>query len=395
MAIVDREVSTQNGSSADSHAGRSSWSRWPNYEAAVTGFTDVWYPVAWSRTIGKEPVAIAICGTEIVVMRDRDGQVHALHNRCVHRGVKLSLGRQEFPGTLTCAYHGWTYELKSGTVVAAITDGPDSPVCGRLSVQRYATAERLGMVWVFFGEATPPSVDSALPEELVDADLLFGGDIEIRDGNWRFAAENGFDEGHAKYLHRNALWRLFKTMPTWNKTRVTTRGRWIYRVQEEVHWSADFPGLGHWSNSRWWKLERHAKIASLGNVAGATAGDPAIEAQEFPGFASIAFPGVLRIAYPRFIHYEWYVPVDADHHRYVGLLVRFQRGWMKAPFVAKYLFGFRPFFHGQFSKQDAWMVRETDAPPERLYRPDVSLVAWRKLCEDAIAARQQSEGAEA
>jgi hypothetical protein len=27
------------------------------------------------------------------------------------------------------------------------------------------------------------------------------------------------------------------------------------------------------------------------------------------------------------------------------------------------------------------MVEKTDAPPERLYRPDISLIAWRRLCE--------------
>ena len=28
------------------------------------------------------------------------------------------------------------------------------------------------------------------------------GRITARPGNWRYAAENGFDEAHAKYLHR-------------------------------------------------------------------------------------------------------------------------------------------------------------------------------------------------
>ena len=29
------------------------------------------------------------------------------------------------------------------------------------------------------------------------------------------------------------------------------------------------------------------------------------------------------------------------------------------------------------------MVESMDAPPERLYRPDVSLIAWRRHCERA------------
>ena len=55
----------------------------------------------------------------------------------------------------------------------------------------------------------------------------------------------------------------------------------------------------------------------------------------------------------------------------------------------KYLAGIRWLFHGQFSAQDHWMVAETDAPPERLYRPDISLIEWRRLVEEA-ASRDRS-----
>jgi phenylpropionate dioxygenase-like ring-hydroxylating dioxygenase large terminal subunit len=31
-------------------------------------------------------------------------------------------------------YHGWTYALDDGQLVAVITDGPDSPICGKATV---------------------------------------------------------------------------------------------------------------------------------------------------------------------------------------------------------------------------------------------------------------------
>ena len=34
-----------------------------------------------------------------------------------------------------------------------------------------------------------------------------------------------------------------------------------------------------------------------------------------------------------------------------------------------------------FNEEDALMVDVMDAPPERLYRPDVAITEWRKLCE--------------
>ena len=373
------------------HPGLQDWSSWPHYDAASAGFRGYWYPVAWSSRIVAKPRAYTICGERIVLIRDA-GTAYALHDRCPHRGVPLSLGRQQFPGTISCAYHGFTYELDSGKLCAVITDGPDSPIRGKLTVSTYEVAERLGIVWVYIpiaGERASP-IEEQLPRELVDNPFVMGGRIDMRAGNWRFACENGFDEGHAKYLHRTSLWRLFKPMPTWNITRVIPSGRWIYRVQEQVYWEADFPGLGHWTNKRWWKKRPPEGAFNIGNTGPAANVDPVIAAQEFPGFASVAMPGILRIVYPKFIHYEFYVPVDASSHQYVGVMVNFAAGLASLRFYAKYFGAIRWLFHGQFSSQDAWMVAATDAPPERLYRPDISLTAWRKLAETEYAARYEA-----
>lgn len=369
--------------SRERHEGRD-WSSWPTYEAATTGFRGYWYPVLWANTLTARPQAVKVCGDAIAIIRDASGP-KAVHDRCPHRGVPLSLGIQEWPGTISCPYHGFTFDLDDGRLCAVITDGPDSPICGKLAVRTYACEERHGLVWVYIpiGDEPAPPLERDLPEEwLLGVPFTIGGRIDVRRGNWRFAAENGFDEGHAKYLHRVSLWRLFKAMPTWNKTHIEDRGRWIFRVQDEVHWEADFPGLGRWTNKRRWKLNPpESKDFTLGNTGAATKADPVITGLDYPGFASIGLPGVLRIAYPQFIHYEFYVPIDAESHRYVGVMIQYKtgiRGWW---YRLRYLVGIRWLFHGNFSNLDAWMVEATDAPPERLYRPDISLIAWRRLCE--------------
>jgi phenylpropionate dioxygenase-like ring-hydroxylating dioxygenase large terminal subunit len=372
--------------------GRHDWSTWPQYEAAVHGLPGrYWYPVMWSVQLRDKPVAIEIANRKVMLIRD-GRQVRALDDRCPHRGVPLSLGSQQFPGTISCAYHGWTFDLASGCLAAAITDGPDSPIAGKVTVPVIPVAERLGLVWLFIGPdrtddaiGEPPPVESAIPSELLDTDLVCGGNIEVRSGGWRFGAENGYDEGHAKYLHRNSLWRLFKVMPTWTKTAVVDEeGGWITRIQTEVHWSADFPGLGRWSGERWWKLGSGSKMLEGPKASGKT--DQHIASLPIKGQQSIRVPGLLRIVHRKFIHYEWYVPLDADRYRYVQLMVEFKRGPAGLLFKLRYLLLFRWLFHGQFSAQDEWMVDVMDAPPERLYRPDVSITAWRKICEDAPAS---------
>jgi phenylpropionate dioxygenase-like ring-hydroxylating dioxygenase large terminal subunit len=365
--------------------GRGDWSSWPVYEGAALGLPGSWwYPVMWSEQLGRKPVAETLLGKQVVFMRDK-GRIFALHDRCPHRGVPLSLGTQEFPGTISCPYHGWTFDLESGVLRAVITDGPDSPICGKAAVRTYPTAEALGLIWVFMGdgEGDPPPIEETIPRELREHDFAMGGNIEVRGGGWRFAAENGFDEGHAKYLHRDALWRLFRLMPTWSKTKVISTGDgWITRVQQEVHWEADFPGLGTWSGKRWWK--RGAGTQVLGSSPSKAAkADPVIASLDVPGNQSIRLPGLLRIVHTRFIHYEWYVPVDEDRYKYVQLMAEFKTGRAATLFKLRYLLLFRWLFHGQFSGQDEWMVDVMDAPPERLYRPDVSITAWRRLCEQA------------
>lgn len=369
--------------------GRQDWSSWPRYDSSATGFRGYWYPACFADQIGEKPVPIRVCDEPLVLIREGE-QIHALHDRCPHRGVPLSLGSKQFAGTISCAYHGWTFDTSDGRLRAVITDGPDSPLCGKVWVRTYPVEIRAGLAWVYIGDGEPaPQIDEQLPEEWKGNSFVAGLRIQPRRGNWRFACENGFDEGHAKYLHRTSLWRTFKTMPTWNVTRIIPRGRWLYRVQDEVHWTAQFPGLGTWTNYRWWKKRPPSadfKDFGLGNTGGSADADPVIEAQQFPGFASVAMPGMLRIAYPKFIHYEFYVPVDADTHRYVGVMISFGQGAAALRFGAKYLASVRWLFHGQFSSQDAWMVEATDAPPERLYRPDVSLTEWRRLAERSTAA---------
>lgn len=374
--------------------GRQDWSTWPHYQAASAGFRGYWYPVCYSSQLTVKPKQITLLDEKIVLIRDR-GTAYALKDRCPHRGVPLSEGKQQFPGTISCPYHGWTFDVATGDLRAAITDGPQSPICGKVTQPTYEVAERLGMVWVFVGDGEDaPSIDEQLPEELVGNPAVIGSRMQPREGNWRFACENGYDEGHAKYLHRTSLWRMFKPMPVWNETRIVQRGRWIYRVQDKQYWTADFPGLGSWDTQAWYKLKPPKATANIGNTGSHREVNPVIAAQEFPGFASVSMPGVLRIAYPTFIHYEFYVPVDAANHIYVGVMADFRSGLRALPFYAKYLGFIRWLFHGQFSAQDKWMVEVTDAPPERLYRPDDSLLRWRKLAEDVTEERVERLKAE-
>jgi phenylpropionate dioxygenase-like ring-hydroxylating dioxygenase large terminal subunit len=117
---------------------RAKASPWPRYEAAVLGFRNYWYPAMQSRKLGQTPVSVVMLGERLLFIRHQ-GRCYALEDRCAHRGVPLSVGTCEFPGTATisCRYHGWTYDITNGKCVGAVTDGPDSPIVGKVSIASY------------------------------------------------------------------------------------------------------------------------------------------------------------------------------------------------------------------------------------------------------------------
>jgi phenylpropionate dioxygenase-like ring-hydroxylating dioxygenase large terminal subunit len=279
--------------------GLSDFGTWPHYGEIALGLPNYWYPVTWSRRIGAKPVRVELLGQPIMFRREA-GRVYALANTCPHRGVPLSMGRQEFPGTWSCVHHGWTFDVETGVVRAALTDGPESAVCGRVRVRTFPVEERAGLVFVWMGKGAPVPVEADIPDEFLLPSSAIVGRLTIRQGNWRYAAENSVDEGHAAYLHRyKSLWTKFTRMAGWivslqggNRT-----GDWVVRTADEIGAIGEFPGLGRWPKFRFWNR-------ASGRVT-----------------VSYRLPGNIRVAYGPYNHYNWYIPLDRDRHHYFQFLV--------------------------------------------------------------------------
>ncbi len=342
--------------------GLTNFGSWPHYDDIVLGLRNYWYPVTWSKHLGRRPQRVELLGNAIMFYREA-GLLYALHDRCPHRGIPLSVGRQEFPGTWSCAYHGWTFDLATGVVRAALTDGPESAVCGKVRVRTYPVAERAGLVFVWLGAGAPVPVEDDIPDEFLHPNSAIVGRLTVRQGNWRYAAENSVDEGHAAYLHRyGSLWTKFSRMAGWIVSRHggQRQGDWLVRTADEVGGVGVYPGLGLWPRFEFWQR-------ASGRVA-----------------VSYRLPGNIRVAYGSYNHYNWYVPLDKDRHHYFQFLVMQGNWWQRQVFRLRYWTYRRWLFHVRLNNQDSRMVRlmpETDPAP--LYRPDASIAAWRRLTEEA------------
>lgn len=173
-----------------------------------TGLREYWYPALKSAELhNNEPFPITMLDSNLVFFRDGKGNAVALENRCPHRGPLLSLGQVGVvsPGTITCRYHGMTFDGR-GECTAVLTDGPDSPLCGRIRCKSYSVEEAGGIVWVYMGEKqAPPLVDSVphLTEWLSEKSRF-----HIRhewDINYLATLDNDVDLAHPSCAHRSCL----------------------------------------------------------------------------------------------------------------------------------------------------------------------------------------------
>lgn len=111
-----------------------------------TDLRTLWFPVAASSDLPLRHVYQGqLLGQEFAVWRADDGTVNVWENRCLHRGVRLSIGLN-LGAELKCQYHGWRYS--SGTasclyIPAHPANAPPRTIRNRV----YQSVERYGLVW--------------------------------------------------------------------------------------------------------------------------------------------------------------------------------------------------------------------------------------------------------
>lgn len=105
-----------------------------------------WYPIASSDDLPFRHVYQGqLLGRELAVWRADDGNVNVWENRCLHRGVRLSIGVNE-GAELKCQYHGWRYANRSAGCTYIPAHPADAPA-RRIQNKTYPVAEAFGLVW--------------------------------------------------------------------------------------------------------------------------------------------------------------------------------------------------------------------------------------------------------
>ena len=108
-----------------------------------------WYMVAKASEIREQPIGRELWRRPLVVFRTRDGELHALEDRCAHRLVRLSHGRV-IDDRIECAYHGWQFDKTGRCVqVPQLAAKTTLPNC---QVRSFPVLEKHGFAWIFPGD---------------------------------------------------------------------------------------------------------------------------------------------------------------------------------------------------------------------------------------------------
>ena len=151
----------------------------------------------------------------VLVMRDKDGSIGAVENRCAHRGMQLCQEHLGNKPEIMCPYHQWTYDLKGDLIGVPFRRGvkgnggmPADFELADHGLRKLAVTSRGGAIFASFG-SPEPFEEYLGPNLLPSFDRVFDGrelkvlgySRQLMPANWKLMFENLKDSYHASLLH--------------------------------------------------------------------------------------------------------------------------------------------------------------------------------------------------
>lgn len=153
----------------------------------------------------------------LIVVRDRDGKIRALFNRCTHRGATVCRQDQGSAKGFQCPYHGWSF-FNTGELAGV--PWPEGYACdfgdGTYNLAQLPRVESYrGFIFGTLNPDAPALADYLGPvKKPIDEwlDRHPGGKVRVSEanrlkfkGNWKLAYDNAADGYHVVFSHRSLL----------------------------------------------------------------------------------------------------------------------------------------------------------------------------------------------
>ncbi|MET0451345.1 MAG: aromatic ring-hydroxylating dioxygenase subunit alpha [Mycobacterium sp.] len=150
----------------------------------------------------------------VIIVRDDDESVRALHNVCRHRGSRLLEADCGAVGNLVCPYHQWTYRADGSLIFAEAQ--PPSFEKDRFSLKPVHVRTVGGLVFICLAAEAPPDFGDVAaviapylaPYDLANAKVAHQIDT-VEDGNWKLVMENNRECQHCDVAHPELITAYF------------------------------------------------------------------------------------------------------------------------------------------------------------------------------------------
>ena len=158
---------------------------------------------------------IAVGDTPVIVNRARDGSLHALVNRCSHRGAEVQRNLHGNTKVHTCCYHQWSFDLTGKLIGVPFQKGikgvgglPKDFDKACHNLQRLRVEVMNGAIFGTFCDDTPPLEAYLGPVFSHQVRRLFHKPVRVLGyqrqrifGNWKLYTDNLRDPNHGGLLH--------------------------------------------------------------------------------------------------------------------------------------------------------------------------------------------------
>jgi phenylpropionate dioxygenase-like ring-hydroxylating dioxygenase large terminal subunit len=322
-----------------------------NNESAQTltrkapAFDNEWYAVSLTSEVGrKKPFGVRLYGRDIALWRTRAGKLCAIDARCPHMGASLAVGKVA-DDRVECPYHGFQYD-GTGRCVKTPLRKPDALIPRTLCNRHYAVAEKLGWIFLFWGEAENAPTEIPFFDEDIHEPLAHMYSVREWPVSFTRFIENTVDVAHLGTVHRGTL---------------------SYTIPDVIDVNAEVSG----------------NIISM--VPPSTT--------DLPVASRIAYPNMAILhLHPKFLTVFVAVPVDEDHSR---IYVRSSQAVIRWPLIGwlfskiKHWADMAALWQDKKALFSVRPVRIEDAGREVLMEFEPQIVAYRKMRKQRMAELSQ------
>ncbi|MFO1270447.1 MAG: aromatic ring-hydroxylating dioxygenase subunit alpha [Rubrivivax sp.] len=186
-------------------------------------FANTWNFVGHASQVPNagDYAAVTLAGQPLLMVRQPDGSVRVLHNRCAHKGAQIASDGCGHAGKFfRCPYHAWTYKLDGSPLAVPMKNGYEGTRLRECSsgqglepvrhahVYRdfvFAKLNDVGPGFEDYFGAVLPALDNLVERSPTGKLVVAGGVLRsVVRCNWKMYLENINDTVHPLSTHESA-----------------------------------------------------------------------------------------------------------------------------------------------------------------------------------------------